>query len=96
MGHVFWPKIHLGKARTLVRPCIHPEATADPGRTAWHSGRGAPGSLQEGHDIVVCAVSQLLSGTHSELEAEMAGPGQLEIDLLDMSMLYVYWISTDG
>ena len=45
---------------------------------------------------MVCAVSQLLSGTYSGLVAEMAGPGQLEIDLLDMSMLYVYWISTDG
>lgn len=45
---------------------------------------------------MACAVSQLLSGTHAGLEAEMTGPGQLEIDLLDMSMLYVYWISTDG
>lgn len=45
---------------------------------------------------MVHAVSQLLSGTRSGQEAEMAGPGQLEIDLLDMSMLSVYWISRDG
>lgn len=55
-----------------------------------------PGSLQEGHDIVACAVSQLPVAPTQGLEAEMTGPGQLEIDLLDMSMLYVYWISTDG
>lgn len=64
----------------------------EPGRVNVEPGA----ACGEGHDIVVCAVSQLLSGTRSGREAEVAGPGQLEIDLLDMSMLYVYWISTDG
>lgn len=41
-------------------------------------------------------VSQLRSGTRSGQEAETAGAGPLEIESLDMSMLSVDCISTDG
>lgn len=81
---------HLGKAHTSVGPCPLPEATLTLGRRACHNECEAWCSLWEGHDIMVYAVSQLLSGIRSGREAEMAGPGQLEIDLLDMSMLSVY------
>lgn len=92
----FWPEGYLGKAHTSVGPCPLPAATLASGRRACHNEREAWGSLWEGHDIMVHAVSHLLSGTRSGREAEMAGPGQLEIDLLDMSVLSVYWISRDG
>lgn len=85
----FWPEGYLGKVHTSVGPCPFPEVTLASGRRACPNEREAWGSLWEGHDIVVHAVSQLLSGTRSGREAETAGPGQLEIDLLDMSMLSV-------
>ena len=60
--HGVWPEISLGKAHTAVGPCPFPEATPALGRRACHSEQEVWDSLWEGHDIVVCAVSQLLSG----------------------------------
>lgn len=86
----------LDKVQTAAWPRTPLEAPQALGRNA--------GTVSEELGAARCKVMTLwcelsasfLSGTHSGKEAETAGPGQLKIDLLDMSMLYVYWISTDG